>query len=191
MFISVFILCGGPSDVISMKSKMKGPITEETVFILLDVYKWAACTFFCLTFGIRTWNAVWRRLDRLSLQPQLLRQRNVQPRHAGCPCGHSATEELHQRVTLDFKWHGELRAIVPVWLLGLLSDCLSIGRSMTMWLDTTTGLCSSGKWWESGSSVRKIRGKPSTCLWVTTRLEMPHSMVHMMIGKKNAYNEIF
>lgn len=48
MFISVFILCGGPSDVISVKSKMKGPITEETVFILLDVYKWAARTFFVL-----------------------------------------------------------------------------------------------------------------------------------------------
>lgn len=39
MFISVFILCGGPNDIVSVKRKLTGQITEETLFILLDVYK--------------------------------------------------------------------------------------------------------------------------------------------------------
>lgn len=39
MFISVFILCGGPKDIVSVKSQVTGQITEDTLFILLDVYK--------------------------------------------------------------------------------------------------------------------------------------------------------
>lgn len=50
VFISVFILCGGPNDVVSVKSKATGPITEETLFILLDVYKWATHMFFFFFF---------------------------------------------------------------------------------------------------------------------------------------------
>lgn len=39
VFISVFIMCGSPEDIISLKSKVKGKIPEEIVFILIDVYK--------------------------------------------------------------------------------------------------------------------------------------------------------
>lgn len=49
----------------------------------------------------------------VSLQPRLLRQRNVQSSHAGCACDHSATEELHLWVKPDIQWHGEPRPIVP------------------------------------------------------------------------------
>lgn len=131
VFISVFILCGGPNDVVSVKRKLTGQITEETLFILLDVYKWAY-TSFCLAFGIRTWTVLWHRLDRLSLQPQLLCQRDVQSSHARCPRDHAATEELHQRVTMDFKWHGELRAKVPVWQR--VCRCLTVCWLADKWL---------------------------------------------------------
>ncbi|CAF88001.1 unnamed protein product, partial [Tetraodon nigroviridis] len=36
---NIFILCGSPNDVVSVKSKLTSPIIEETLFILLDVYK--------------------------------------------------------------------------------------------------------------------------------------------------------
>ncbi|CAF90437.1 unnamed protein product, partial [Tetraodon nigroviridis] len=35
---NIFILCGSPNDVVSVKSKLTSPIIEETLFILLDVY---------------------------------------------------------------------------------------------------------------------------------------------------------
>lgn len=38
VLISVFILCGGPNDIISLKSKIKY-ISQEILFILLDIYK--------------------------------------------------------------------------------------------------------------------------------------------------------
>lgn len=36
--ISVFILCGNPDDVVSIK-QTSGRIDEEIMFILLDIYK--------------------------------------------------------------------------------------------------------------------------------------------------------
>ncbi|KAM8723242.1 guanylyl cyclase C [Acanthopagrus schlegelii] len=35
---NIFIMCGSPEDIISLKSKVKGTIPEEIVFILIDVY---------------------------------------------------------------------------------------------------------------------------------------------------------
>ncbi|XP_073350785.1 guanylyl cyclase C [Pagrus major] len=35
---NIFIMCGSPDDIISIKSKVAGEIPEEIVFILLDVY---------------------------------------------------------------------------------------------------------------------------------------------------------
>ncbi|XP_036944032.1 heat-stable enterotoxin receptor isoform X1 [Acanthopagrus latus] len=35
---NIFIMCGSPEDIISLKSKVKGKIPEEIVFILIDVY---------------------------------------------------------------------------------------------------------------------------------------------------------
>lgn len=37
-FISVFIMCGKPEDIASIKSKV-GQIHEDILFILLDIYK--------------------------------------------------------------------------------------------------------------------------------------------------------
>lgn len=39
MFIPVFIMCGSPNDIVSMKSEAEDQITEETLIILLDIYK--------------------------------------------------------------------------------------------------------------------------------------------------------
>ena len=38
LFISVVILCGGPQDVVSVKGIL-GPVHEDIMFILLDIYK--------------------------------------------------------------------------------------------------------------------------------------------------------
>lgn len=38
VFISVFILCGNPDDIVTLKSKVD-KINEEILFILLDIYK--------------------------------------------------------------------------------------------------------------------------------------------------------
>uniref|UniRef100_A0A674NBN7 Guanylyl cyclase C n=1 Tax=Takifugu rubripes TaxID=31033 RepID=A0A674NBN7_TAKRU len=35
---NIFIMCGSPNDIVSVKSKVKGQITEETLIILLDIY---------------------------------------------------------------------------------------------------------------------------------------------------------
>lgn len=147
-----------------MKSKVMGHITEETLFILLDIYKWAhAC--FLLAFGIRTLNIPWTLFGpcvTVSLQPRLLCQHNVQSSHAGCACDHTATEELHLRVKLDIQWHGEPRAIVPAWQCDCLylTVCWLADKWLCGWISRRGSAL-----WESTQREDPQSTKPEKSLW--------------------------